>query len=209
MSQQPEFTRKRARACGFSLVEVLVSLGVLTVGLFSMAALISTTLKTGAQAAYVNMANVLASEKLDSLNKWPSYENNGVIGSDANIQAGGALTGPTTCAAGDAYCDRVTVSEISGADYETQTQVVNGAAVTTTIVHTSGGCVDTPANCGVPNPSAGGLTFQRRWLIAMNPTIATASGTVATVTGARRITVVVSLIGSKPPVSLQMSMVRP
>src|SRR5436305_14693299 len=110
-----------------------------------MAALVSNTLVFGTSAKYMNMANVLASEKLDNLNKWPS--------NDPNVAAGGALAGPANCVAGDAYCDQVVVSELSGANYETQTQVVNNVATTTTIVHTNSGCVDTPAKPGGPAPT--------------------------------------------------------
>ena len=175
-------------------MEVLISMAVLTVGLIGMAAMVCSTLVFGTNAKYINMANVLASEKLDNLNK-----------------------GPSTCAAGDTYCDQVTVSETSGADYITQTQIVfdpvtnTSKPVTTTIVHTSAGCVDTPANCGVPTPIANGSTFTRRWQITSNPVITDANGNPSTVTGARRITVLVSLANnvSKQPVSFQMSMVRP
>ena len=207
MSQQLSSTNRRSR--GFTLMEVLISMAVLTVGLVGMAAMVCSTLVFGANAKYINMANVLASEKLDNLNKWPS--------NDLNVAPGGSLVGSSTCAVGDTYCDQVTVSETSGADYITQTQIVfdpvtnTSNPVTTTIVHTSAGCVDTPANCGVPNPTANGSTFTRRWQITSNPVITDASGNPSTVTGARRITVVVSLANnvSKQPVSFQMSMVRP
>lgn len=207
MSLQLSSTNRRSR--GFTLIEVLISMAVLTVGLIGMAAMVCSTLVFGANAKYINMANVLASEKLDNLNKWPS--------TDLNVAPGGSLTGPSSCAAGDTYCDQVTVSETSGADYITQTQIVfdpvtnTSNPVTTTIVHTSAGCVDTPANCGVPNPNGGGSTFTRRWQITANPVITDAAGNPATVTGARRITVVVSLVNnvSKQPVSFQISMVRP
>ena len=190
-------------------MEVLVSITVLTVGLIGMAAMVSSTLVFGNNAKYTNMANVLASEKLDNLNKWPS--------TDPNVAPGGSLGGPNACAAGDTYCDQVTVSQITGANYITQSQMVFDpvtnitAPMTTTIVHTSSGCVDTPANCGVQNPSNGGSTFIRRWRITADPVIQDSAGVVSTVTGARRITVVVSLVNniSKVPVSFQMSMVRP
>lgn len=148
MSQQLSSTNRRS--AGFTLIEVLVSMAVLTIGLIGMAAMVCSTMVFGTNAKYMNMANVLASEKLDNLNKWPS--------TDPNVAAGGSLAGPSTCAAGDTYCDQVTVSETSGADYITQTQIVfdpvtnTSNPVTTTIVHTSAGCVDTPANCGVPSP---------------------------------------------------------
>lgn len=102
MSQRRSFTKRNSRARGFTLVEVLISITILTVGLLGMAALIGSTLATGTSSKYMNMANVLASEKLDSLNKWPS--------NDPNVSAGGALAGPNTCGAGDDYCDQVTVS---------------------------------------------------------------------------------------------------
>lgn len=188
------------------MLEVLVSIVILSIGLLGVALFISAAIASGARARYMSMANVLASEKLDSLNKWPSSDTS----CDQNVCAGGSLTGPAVCAANDTYCDQITVNEASGVDYETQTQVVNGADQTTTIVHTSSGCVDTPANCGVPTPPAGGSTFTRRWLITSNPTI-TGNGGTATVTGARRITVVVTLNNQslRTPVSFQMSMVRP
>jgi Tfp pilus assembly protein PilV len=209
------------------LIEVLVSLGILAVGLLGVAGLISSMLASGTQARYMNVANVLASEQLDNLNKWPSTDQN-VCDSTACADATnspycsatscGTLAGSGACTAGDPYCDQVTVSETSGADYETQTQVVTDPVTgtstnqTTTIVHTNAGCVGTPTACGVPNPSAGGLTFTRRWLITTDPTIVSSSGTPATVTGARRVTVVVSLVNesnSQNPVTFQMSMVRP
>jgi prepilin-type N-terminal cleavage/methylation domain-containing protein len=204
MSLRRPSTNERSRARGFTLVEVVVSIAILTVGLLGVAVLIGSTLVTGTQARFMNMASTMASEKLDNLNKWPS--------SDPNVAPGGALAGPAVCAAGDDYCDQITVSESSGANYETQTQLVNGTSVTTTIVHTNTGCVDTPANCGVPSPAGSGSTFTRRWLITLNPTISSAGGATVTVTGARRITVLVSLNNNQddqPPVSFQMSMVRP
>ena len=181
-----------------------MSTAVLSVGLLGVAALIGGTLTMGTRARYMNVANVLASEKLDNLNKFPS--------NSADVAPGGSLTGPATCAAGDIYCDQITVSEAGNADSETQTQVdANGALVTTSIVHTSSGCVGTPANCGVAIPAGGGSTFTRRWLITANPTITSTAGVSATATGARRITVLVTLNGqsTKSPVTFQMSMVRP
>jgi prepilin-type N-terminal cleavage/methylation domain-containing protein len=195
---------KPTRAAGFSLIEVVIAIAILSIGLLSVALLVSGTLNSGTRSRYMNIANVLASEKLDNLNKWPS--------SDPNVAAGGSLTGPATCTAGDAYCDQVTVAESTGADFETQTQMVNGNPVTSTIVHTSSGCVDTPANCGVPTPSSSASAFTRRWLITANPTIlASATGSTITATGLKRVTVVVSLDNSptQAPVSFQMSMVRP
>jgi type IV pilus modification protein PilV len=197
-------SKNKKRGNGFTMIEVIVAITILTIGVFGMAFMIAGTTVTGTTARFTNMANVLASEKLDSLNRYPS--------TDPNVQPGGALTGATTCASTDIYCDMVTVNESSGADYETQTQVnADGTTVTSTIVHAASGCVDTPTNCSVSAAPAGGQTFTRRWMITMNPTIATSGGTTSTVTGYRRVTVVVTQNGSTTgqPVSFQMSMVRP
>jgi Tfp pilus assembly protein PilV len=184
----------------------MVSITILSIGLLAVALLVSSTMQSGTQARYMNMANVLASEKLDNLNKYPS--------TDPNVACAGtcgALTGPATCAAGDDYCDQVTVNEATGANYETQTQVVNNTPQTTTIVHTAIGCVDTPTNCGVAPPAGGGSSFTRRWQITANPTITAVAGGTTTITGARRVTVRVNVNGQSgaSAVSFQISMVRP
>jgi type IV pilus modification protein PilV len=198
------------REDGFTLMEVLVSILILSIGLLSVAALIGGTMNSGTNARFMNMANMLASEKLDMLNKWPSTDGNVTCPSGSC----GSLTGSSTCGATDQYCDQVVMSESSGADYETQTQIVSGSPVTTTIVQTSSGCVNTPTVCVVANPT-GGSTFTRRWLITTPVSVTSAGGTVTSVgtaaTGPRRITVVVTLNDQtvQPPVSFQMSMVRP
>ncbi|HYM07656.1 MAG TPA: prepilin-type N-terminal cleavage/methylation domain-containing protein [Terriglobales bacterium] len=211
MSQRHESNKIIDRhACGFTLIEVLVSIGILSIGLLSVAALIANTMNSGTNTKFINMANTLASEKLDMLNKWPSTDKNVAC----TTGSCGSLTGSATCTAGDDYCDQVTMNESSGANYETQTQIVNGNPVTTTIVQTNTGCVDTPTNCGLANPT-GGSTFTRRWLITTPVTVTSAGGTTTTVgtaaTGPRRITVVVTLNDQavQPPISFQMSMVRP
>lgn len=220
MSRQLQSTSRSSKSgsqSGFTLVEVLVSIAILAIGLLSVAALIASTLQTGTRSRYMSMASILASEKLDSLNKWPSGDTTGgtstamdTAPTDPNIWPGGSLAGGTACAAGDQWCDQVTVSESSGADYETQTQIVGGVSTTTTIVHTNSGCVGTPTACGVAAPN-GGATFTRRWLITGNPSINAVGGGATTATGTRRITVLVMLdnASANNPVTFQLSMVRP
>jgi prepilin-type N-terminal cleavage/methylation domain-containing protein len=197
-------SKKNKRGNGFSLIEVVVAITILTIGVISVAFMMAGTAVLGTVARGSNMANVLASEKLDSLSKYPA--------SDPNVAPGGALAGPVACVGGDIYCDTVTVNESSGADYLTQSQVnTDGVTQTTTIVHASTGCVDTPANCGVAAAPATGISFTRRWLITLNPTITSTGGATSTITGYRRITVIVTQDDSSDghPASLQMSMVRP
>jgi type IV pilus modification protein PilV len=206
MTHSLTLTGKRRPRLGFTLIEVLVSITILAVGLLSVAALIGSTMSLGTNARYMNMANMLASEKLDMLNKWPS--------TDTNVAPGGSLTGSATCLSTDQYCDEVTMNESSGADYEIQTQMVSGSPVTTTIVQTSSGCVNTPAVCGVSAPT-GGSTFTRRWLITAPATVTSAGGVTTTIgtaaSGPRRVTVIVNFNNqqSQTPVTFQLSMVRP
>lgn len=213
MSQQQSLTKKSRTGAGFSLIEVMVALSILAIGLLGVAALIGSLISTGGKTRSSSTANVLASEKLDDLNKWPCNDgDSNVITCDDNLSTGGSLTGPSVCASGDTHCDQVTVSEASGADYETQTTYdASGTAQTATIVHTSAGCVDTPANCGVAAPAGGGSTYTRRWLITADPTLTATDGTTTTATNARRITVVVTMNNTpaNAPVSFQLSMVRP
>jgi type IV pilus modification protein PilV len=237
MSRPQSFTSNRgsqsAPQGGFTLIEVLVSMAVLAIGLLSIAALIAGTLQAGTRARYMSMASILASEKLDSLNKWPSGEEQQTSGTttfttqtaqsadptDGNIWPGGNLPAAgTACGANNPYCDQVTVSESTGADYETQTQMVMNpgtpptwSPVTTVIVHTSSGCVGTPAACGVAPPSGGGSTFTRFWKITQDPPITSLSGASVNATGTRRITVLVMMNTNvfSTPVTFQLSMVRP
>ncbi len=211
---------KKHQQLGFTLIEVLVSIAVLAIGLLSIAALIGSTLQAGTRARYMSEASILASEKLDSLNKWPSGDTSGATSTamstaptDPNIWPGGSLSTDPDCGTGTAaeYCDQVVVSESAGADYETQTQSVNGTPQVTTIVHTSSGCVGTPTACDVATPT-GGITFTRRWEITQDPTISALGGGTTTASDTRRITVLVTLddsTSSSQPVTFQMSMVRP
>jgi len=189
---------------GFSLIEVLVSITILAIGVLAVAAMVTSTVSMGTRARYMNMENILASEKLDSLNKLPSSDPNVACTSTCGSLSGG------TCAGSD-YCDQVTVNQAGGADYETQTEIVNGSPVTTTIVHTASGCVGTPVACNVAAPAGTGSTFTRRWMITANPTLGEVGGGAAIATGTRRVTVLVTLNGTSAsaPVSFQLSMVRP
>jgi type IV pilus modification protein PilV len=190
---------------GFTLLEVLVSITILAIGLLSVAAMVVSTVAVGTRAEYMNMANVLASEKLDGLNKLPSTDPN-----IACTTVCGSLTGGANCGS-SIYCDQVTVNQAGGADYETQTQMVNGSPVTTTIVHTAAGCVGTPAACDVGTPAGTGSTFTRLWMITYQPSIRAVGGAgTAVATGTKRVTVLVTYNNpAGNPVSFQLSMVRP
>ena len=185
--------RNRGRAAGFTLMEVLIAMFILTVGLMAMASLMAQSLSGTDNARYLGLATTLVSEKLEDLNRWPAV--------DPHVAAGGGLASDT--AAGSLnYFDDVDLSNTSGYVSET---VSNTSGTYTNVIHNATGYVDTAATTAAPTGS-GIFAFHRRWLIEANPTV---NG--ITLTGSRRVTVLVTLsnIAIKPPVSFQMSLVRP
>ena len=176
--------RKRNRNSGFTILEVMVAILVLTIGLVGTAALMSTTVSSTARSHLMSTAALLASEKLEDLGRFDK--------TDTPVQAGGSLVANTS-----GYFDNVQISVDNGQINETTT--TNGVSTSYVQTPTSGMTV-TP-NAGLPAVSSDTLTFNRRWIIATNtPT-----------TGVRTVTVLVTATTQaiKPQVTFQMSMVRP
>jgi prepilin-type N-terminal cleavage/methylation domain-containing protein len=187
--QSPRKPLKRFRQRGFTLIEMMVSILVLTIGLVGTAALMSNSVNMGAHARYVSTAALLASEKMEDLDRFPN--------NDPNLSAGGSLTANIT-----GYSDSVQISTANGNMNETTT--ANG--VTTLYTQKPDGTVVvTPgAALGAATPDV--LTFNRRWLITANPTVG-----ANVITGAVQITVLVTLTNQalNPPVTYQTSLVHP
>ena len=61
-SQSPRKPVKRSRQRGFTLIEMMVSILILTVGLVGTAALMSSSVNMGAHARYVSTAALLVTE---------------------------------------------------------------------------------------------------------------------------------------------------
>lgn len=187
----------RSQRSGFSILEVLIAITVLAVGLSAMALLASQTLSGTERARFMALATTLASEKLEDLSRYPA-----TTPAVAALTPGGSLTADTPVS-GINYYDDVDLSNTNG-------QVAESYAVTggySTIVHQATGEVDVNPSSSTPvSTSTGTQTYHRRWLIEASPTV----GGI-TLTGSRRITVVVTLTNQSfsPPISYQMSMVRP
>jgi type IV pilus assembly protein PilV len=107
--------RKKNREEGFALVEVMIAIVILAVGLLGLAALMAQLTSTTGSSRYSGTQVMLASEKLEDLNRLP-------VG-DPNLAAGGSLT---TDAA--SYSDQVQVSSDNG----TTSTVASGTAAATT-----------------------------------------------------------------------------
>jgi hypothetical protein len=151
---------------------------------------------TSGKSRYMSMQALLASEKLEQLNRYPATDSN--IAVTAGTTAG-SLTADTSSASAD-YFDEVLVSSSDGSIAETSTSKdADGKTVYTTLTQTPNGEV-TSSQSDSPPLAATTLAFKRRWLIEKDKPVV----------GVSRITVAVILQnGGKNPVNnLQMSMVR-
>jgi prepilin-type N-terminal cleavage/methylation domain-containing protein len=172
---------KRTSNSGFSLIEVMVALVVLTIGLVGTAALMSTTLSSTVKSHTMSTAALLASEKLEDLGRFDK--------SDAPVQPGGSLTANTAGFYGQIN-ETTTTSGTSTSYVQTPTS----------------GMVVTP-NATLPAATSDTQTYTRRWLITPNTPTAGVRTVTVLVTAASPL--VAAPTGTSPQVTFQMSMVRP
>lgn len=220
--------RQTVEPGGFTLIEVLVSISILAIGLMAAALLLSTTYRYSARSRYVAEAAQLASEKLEDLGRLPQTDAHVTVTTGAtctflnstsgtncegNLSQDGA---PQTITMNGTpytvnYYDTVflsgsnngTCGTSSGTYYgqlEETYQTATGPAQYQTIMYPLNGqtpCVSSPSSTA---PTAG-QTFDRRWVIEQDQPV----------TGVRRVTVLVTLMDKtvQPPVTFQMTMVRP
>jgi len=204
--------RNPASAKGFTVLEVLFSLVVLSVGLVTLSSLAAQTLNGTARSRYMSLAANLASEKLEDLNRWPTSDCNVVVAAGTNGSLTTDATSSVSCGAGTStvyYYDDVDISDATGAVSETTSGVVGGTLTYTTTIHRPDGLLNTDGTGTLPYTTSTSSTaagtnavgFHRRWTIEKDQPVS----------GVRRITVLVTLSNGymSPPVSYQMSMVRP
>jgi type IV pilus modification protein PilV len=200
--------RKSSREAGFTLLETMVSIVILTVGLLGLAALMSKTTMSTDQSKYVSMAAFLASEKLEDLNRFPPSDRailvtSGTTAGDLSQDSTSTVTSGGVSENID-YFDKVTISAGNGSISETITaRDVNGNVVYKTVTHSPDGTV-TPSDSSTQPSTNGSMVFNRRWVIEKDPVVGASS-----VIGVRRITVRVTLAGAVGGnVTFQSSMVR-
>ncbi len=186
---------------GFTLIETMFAIVILGIGLLGAAALLAQMFSTSVQSRYMSTESLLASEKLDDLNRLASTDP-ALLASPANslttdataVQTVGAVTETV------AYYDTVQISAGNGAMQEVIIGT-DGAGNTIYKVnsHSPNGTVNSSASANAPAaPDTQVLTFKRRWLIEGDTPIP----------GARRITVKVSLTGGTANATFQSSMIR-
>ena len=215
---------------GFTLLETLVALIVLTVGVVATATLAARCLSTSRQSKYMSLAAELASEKLEDLNRWDTDDPQICV--PAGNPSVGSLTSDvlqtTTCppplnmcsSTGNSdvvnYYDDVSINTVIagsnspcpsttyGCFSETVSSPGSGSTVYTTTTHAPDGTITVTNPTTMPTP-----TFHRRWIIEANTPVAGVSAIC--LSGTRRVTVLVTLmdLSVQPPVTFQMSMVRP
>ena len=191
----------RKRDKGFTLIETMFAILILGIGLLGAAALLAQMFGNSVQSRYMSTESLLASEKLDDLNRlassdpalMPSPANS--LTTDASaVQTVGAVTETV------AYYDTVQISAGNGAMQEVITGSDGaGNTIYTVNSHTPNGNVSSATTNTAPAaPDSQVLTFQRRWLIEGD----------TPVLHARRITVQVNLVGGSANANFQTSMIR-
>ena len=200
------YLRREGPARGFTLIEVLIAVTVFAVGLVTLGSLATLSLNGTAASRYRGMATTFASEKLEDLNRWPTWDPHVCVasGSTAGSLASDVQAASVTCNGITStvdYYDDVAISDSSGAVCETVSSLSGSNQVYTSTCHTPAGAT-TSSTSGTSNAiDIGAVAFHRRWTIEMDRPI----------TGVKRITVLVTLENGymKPPITVQESMVRP
>ena len=182
MSRLP--ARKQRYVGGFTLVEVMVAIFVLTVGVLGVASLATNMLATGSRSKFMTLASTLASEKLEDLNRW-DVDDPQVCVPSGNATAGSLTTDLLQTTA----CPPNGLGAINSASVAYYDDVSIG------LTNAGGDCQITAVSS---NNAPSNATFHRRWVIEAN----------TPANGMRRLTVLVSGKG-QPNVNFQMSVVRP
>lgn len=188
------------------LIETVLAISILAIGLLGVAALLAQLAGNSTSSRYMSEEALLASEKLDDLNRYPYNDPSIAV---PNGTSAGSLTTDTTAtvtanglpAEVVDYFDQIRISSGNGNMVETVLgKDVNGNAQYTTTTHAPDGTISVTKSAGPPAGSGDAITFSRRWVIEQSP-----AGMPA---GVRRFTVLVSLQSVPLPTTFQASMLR-
>jgi Tfp pilus assembly protein PilV len=193
------------RESGFTLLEAIIAMVILTVGLLALASLFAKTTLSTNMSRYMSTQSLLSSEKLDDLNRLSAsapaiaVPGGGTAGSLAADTTAVVTVGAVTQNVD--YYDTVQISAGNSGVSETFTGLNAGGQRTyTTVTHTPNGVVTQSAATTVaPVATPDAISFKRRWVIEQD----------VPVVGVRRITVLVTVTNVPNAVPFQMSMVRP
>jgi hypothetical protein len=205
----------------------MIATAILAVGVSAMAALGAVMLTRGRQSKYISVAESLATEKLEDLNRYDMASqaicvqtgdtSEGLLTQSlasaviANITCPGAASAQSV-----SYYDLVSIDFVSTSDCGNAGNgcfaetIYNGSTSQYQTTYHSPDGVIPGTSTGQPVSSSAApsnSTYLRTWLVEANPPIGSGGQTI---TGTRRITVLVTLLDQsvKPPVTFQMSAVR-
>ena len=187
------------------MIEAVIAIAILAVGLLGVAALLAQLGGNSTQSRYMSTEALLASEKLDDLNRYP-YNAPAIAVTSGN--SAGSLTADTTATVTLGavtevvdYFDTVRISSGNGNMVETVSgKDASGNPQYTTTTHAPDGSITVTTTTTAPTPTPDMLTFSRRWVVEQN-----VAGLPA---GVRRFTVLVNLTNPTLPATLQASMLR-
>jgi len=149
--------RKPRQQAGFTLVETMVAILVLTIGLFSVAALMSSSLNMSAHARYMSTAAMLASEKLEDLSRLPN--------NDSALNPG-------------TYNDTVHISSNNGNIVDATSE----GGITTLYTQTPNGLITSVAGGALPAATKDTLTYNRSWTVVKDVPITGVRQVTVTIT---------------------------
>lgn len=187
------------------MIETLIAISILAIGLLGIAALLAQLAGNSTTSRYMSTEALLASEKLDDLNRYPINDPQIAV---ANGNTAGSLTADVTdnVTVGVVtetvdYFDQVRISAGNGNMVETVSgKDAGGNTVYTTTTHAPDGSITVATSPNAPGATSDMLTFSRRWVIELNPANQPA--------GVRRFTVLVSLNTPAATSNFQATMMR-
>jgi prepilin-type N-terminal cleavage/methylation domain-containing protein len=206
MEMSQSHHHKQISQRGYTMLEVLFAMIILAVGMIALSSLAAQTMAGTAQSRFIGLSASLVSEKLEDLNRWPTWDPHVCVASGttagsltADLQAASLTCNSITDTVD--YYDDVEISDSNGAVCETVSSISGGAQLYTTTCHQSNGLIATTTSMTANTADIGAVAFHRRWTIEMDQPI----------TGLKRMTVKATLENGfmQPPVSFQLSLVRP
>ena len=161
---------RRNPSRGFTLVETLVAMIILSVGLVALGSLAAQTLSGTSRTHFSALAADLATEKLEDLSRWPTFGT--PYTADPNIYAAAAATVGSLTADQSAnvtsggipselvnYYDDVEMSDSNGAVSETVSQVSGGSTTFKTTSHNPDGTITTSTSASATTADIAAFHF--------------------------------------------------